>query len=120
MLQESLHGLLQMLPSITIQNLYLGPYNGPIPALNTIAEQLSLIATRLTAMSADLTQLTQRVTDIETVGASVIALVTGLKAELDAAGTDPLALAALSDRLGAEAQKLSDAVTANTPAEEQV
>jgi hypothetical protein len=99
------------------KNLYLGTFNVPPPALNDIAEQLSLIATRLTQMAADLSQLTQRVTDIETVSESVLELVAGLKAELDAAGTDQVALTALSDRLGVEAGRLADAVTANTPAE---
>jgi hypothetical protein len=106
-----------MTPTITVQNLYLGTFNVPPPALANIAEQLTFISERLTEMAADLSQLTQRVTDIETVGESVLALVAGLKAELDAAGTDQVALSALSDRLGAEAQRLSNAVVANTPAE---
>ena len=39
-----------------------------------------------------------------------------IKAKLDAAGQDPTKLQALSDALDAQAAKLSQAVTDNTPA----
>ena len=64
----------------------------------------------------DLTQLTQAVNDSVTVEESAITLLNGLKAQLDAAGTDPVALKALSDSLAAEKDKLAAAITANTPA----
>lgn len=46
---------------------------------------------------------------------SAISLLKGLKAQLDAAGTDPVALKALSDELGANTDSLAAAVVANTP-----
>lgn len=57
----------------------------------------------------------QRNTDAEE---SAIVLLKGLKDKLDAAiaAGDPTALQALSDAIGAEADKLGAAVTANTPA----
>jgi len=53
-----------------------------------------------------------------TVDDSVIALLQGIKAKLDAAiaANDPAALQALSDSLTSEQTKLTDAVSANTPA----
>lgn len=67
-------------------------------------------------MSAVLDALTANVTRVNTVADSAIVLLQNLKAQLDAAGTDPVALQALSDSLGTEADKISAAVTANTPA----
>lgn len=67
-------------------------------------------------MSNELQTLTDQVTASVTVQESAITLLNGLKAALDAAGTDPAALAALSASLGTEQQKLADAITANTPA----
>lgn len=67
-------------------------------------------------MSA-LSDLQDKVAANTTVTESAITLLAGLKAELDAAiaSGDPAALTALSATLGAETQKLADAVTANTP-----
>jgi hypothetical protein len=98
-------------------HVHLGSYL-PIPLFEDIFEQLSAISQRIDSIMANLDQLTQDVADIETVGQSVITLLDGLKAALDAAGTDPVKLAELSSRLGSEKQALSDAVTRNTPAEE--
>lgn len=67
-------------------------------------------------MSVELDALTAQVAANTTIEESAITLIQGLKAKLDAAGTDPAALKALSDSLGAEDQKLADAITANTPA----
>lgn len=47
---------------------------------------------------------------------SVVTLLRGLKAALDAAGQNPAALAALSADIAAKTQVLSDAVVENTPA----
>ena len=66
-------------------------------------------------MSA-LTDLQAAVTAEDTVIDSAVTLLQGLKAALDAAGTDPVALAALSADIAAKTQALSDAVVANTPA----
>lgn len=65
---------------------------------------------------ADLTKLTADVAAEVTVDESAITLLQGLKAQLDAAGTDPVALAALSSSLETEEAKLAAAVVANTPA----
>jgi hypothetical protein len=97
-------------------NIYFG-MQVPPPLVEVILDHLSAIQERLSIMSKTLDDLTAKVEAIETVGASVIALLAGLKAQLDAAGTDPVALAALSERLDVEAQALSEAVVANTPAE---
>ncbi len=58
-------------------------------------------------------------TEVEEQGSVVdgaVTLLVGLKAALDAAGTDPVALAALSAQLDANTKKLADAIVANTPA----
>lgn len=72
--------------------------------------------TEIIMSNADqLAKLQADVTAETTVNQSAITLLQGLKAQLDAAGTDPTALAALSASLEANTQALSDAVTANTP-----
>lgn len=53
-------------------------------------------------------------TDVEE---SAITLIQGLAAQIAAAGTDPVALQALTDSLNAESEKLAAAVAANTPAQ---
>ncbi len=68
---------------------------------------------------ATLDDLVAKVAAISTVEDSVIALLTDIKARLDAAiagGADPVKLQALSDAIDAQTAKLTDAVTANTPA----
>lgn len=67
-------------------------------------------------MSQELIDLQAAVTAENTVIDSAITLLTGLKAALDAAGTDPVALKALSDEIGAKTASLAGAVAANTPA----
>lgn len=63
-----------------------------------------------------LEQLQADVTAEDTVIGSAITLLNGLYAQLQAAGTDPVALAALSTDIQAKTQALAAAVTANTPA----
>lgn len=68
---------------------------------------------------AQLDDVIAKVSSLGTVEDSVIALLTDIKAKLDAAianGADPAKLQALSDAIDAQTQKLSDAVVANTPA----
>jgi len=81
-----------------------------------ILEKLDLLNTKIEKVMTDLTALTAQVTANSTVIDSAIALIQGIKAQLDAAGTDAVALKALSDSLGAKDQQLADAITANTPA----
>jgi hypothetical protein len=71
---------------------------------------------KVTNIMADLTALTAAVARFEDVEASAITLIKGLKTALDAAGTDPVALKALSDKLGTDAEALAAAVAENTPA----
>jgi len=65
---------------------------------------------------ATLDDVVAKVTAVGTVEDSVISLLQQIKAKLDAAGQDPAKLQALSDALDAQAAKLSQAVTDNTPA----
>lgn len=65
---------------------------------------------------ADLSALTASVAKNTSVVASALALIQGLSAQLAAAGTDPVALAALQAQLDASDTALADAVAANTPA----
>jgi regulator of replication initiation timing len=76
------------------------------------------IEEKVNFMSIELDTLIEKVTAIETVGDSAIALLADLKVKLDEAiaSNDPAELQALSDRLGAQAQELADAIAANTPA----
>lgn len=67
-------------------------------------------------MSAELDALTAEVAQTNTVIDSAIALIQGLKGALDAAGTDPVKLQALSDSLDAKQKQLAQAVVDNTPA----
>lgn len=63
-----------------------------------------------------LDDLTVNVTKNTDAVQSAITLLNNLKAQLDAAGTDPVKLKALSDALGKNDDDLAAAVTANTPA----
>jgi len=101
-----------------------------------IMERLDRMETMLKQMDATLTAqgvvmstitdaidaLNAKVAALETVEDSAVALLQGLKAQLDAALAlgDPAsivaAVQAVSDKVGADTQKLADAVTANTPA----
>lgn len=66
---------------------------------------------------AALDDLQAEVEENSTVIGSAVALLKGLKEKLDAAGTDPVKLKALSDQLDAQNKALAEAVAANTPAE---
>ena len=66
-------------------------------------------------MAGELEALTVQVSETNTVIGSAVVLIQGLKAKLDAAGTNPIALAALSDSLNTSEQSLAAAVAANTP-----
>ncbi len=81
-----------------------------------IFKQLSLILKNQTKMATDLSALQAAVEKDTAVDQSAITLLQGLKAALDAAGTDPVALKALSDQLGSNSDALAAAVAANTPA----
>lgn len=77
---------------------------------------LQQIKQEIKNMAGELDDLKTKVAKNTEVVDSAITLLQGLKAKLDAAGTDPVALKALSDELGTKDQQLADAVVANTPA----
>ncbi len=75
------------------------------------------ILARLEAIMATLDDIVAKVTALTTVDDSVVALLQDLKAKLDAAiaSGDPAKIQAISDAIGAQTDRLSAAVTANTP-----
>lgn len=66
----------------------------------------------MAALDTLITEVSENSTAID----SAITLLQGLKAALDAAGTDPVRLAELSAQLDAKTNALAAAVVANTPA----
>lgn len=89
-----------------------------LDAIDQIDERLAtiqdLIQKETLHMSAELDALTAAVANNNDVVESALTLISGLRDQLLAAGTDPVALQALADSLAAEDQKLADAV-ANVP-----
>lgn len=71
----------------------------------------------MASQDAELARLTAEVTELETVGASVVAFVEGLAQQIRDNKTNPVELAALADRLDSQANAISAAITANTPAQ---
>ena len=65
---------------------------------------------------ADTTQLTADVAAEKTVVGSAVTLIQGLLAQIQAAGTDPVALKAATDQIEADTQALAAAVAQGTPA----
>lgn len=86
-----------------------------IEGLDEIIKLLINQNQKLDKMATDLTAITAGVAANTDVIESAITLLGNIKAQLDAAGTDPVALKALSDTLASEDQKLADAIVANTP-----
>jgi uncharacterized protein HemY len=80
-----------------------------INALNNLQQQGAITM-------ADLSALTAQVEQNVTVEQSAITLIQGLAAQITAAGTDPVALAALATQLNTSATSLAAAISANTPA----
>ena len=85
--------------------------------LSKIAEILTAIQLLGKTMANELDELTTRVTASGDATDSAVLLLNGLKAQLDAAGTDPVALKALSDALGTNTDELAAAILMNTPAQ---
>jgi hypothetical protein len=86
------------------------------PRIIKILSIVQDLQTKGVTMATDLSELTAKVEEVKTVAGSAAVLLDGLKAALDAAGTDPAALAALSTSLGDASGVLVDAITRNTPA----
>ncbi len=85
------------------------------------SEQLSAINSRLDTIMTELETLQAAVAAEDTVIASAITLLEGLKTRLDEAiaSSNPAALRALSDDIGAQTTALANAIQTNTPAETQ-
>ena len=81
--------------------------------LNRILDAINQLGIK---MATALEDLTAQVTQTNTVIDSAIVLIQGIKAALDAAGSNPVALKALSDSLAASDAALAAAIVANTPA----
>ena len=81
-----------------------------------ILSSLQLLTAQGKIIMADLTTLTADVTTETTVMESAETLITGLAAQITAAGTDPVALKALTTTMETNASTLAAAVAANTPA----
>lgn len=86
--------------------------------LDRILSMLATVIQKENIMAGELDQLTKDVAAESTVDDSVIALLTGIKAQLDAAiaSGNPAALTALSTSLQASQAKMAAAIVANTPA----
>jgi len=93
--------------------------DGSEDMLSQILYKLNSINTKINQMANELQTLQQEVAENNTVMQSAIALLQGLKQRLDEAGTDPAALAQLSADLDANTNALAEAVTANTPSQNE-
>lgn len=87
------------------------------PAIGRWLEYMfNTLITKLEKIMATLDQLTADVAADTSAVNSAITLINGLAAQIKAAGTDPVALKALTDQLEANTSSLATAVTANTTA----
>jgi hypothetical protein len=84
--------------------------------LDAILQKLQIIELKENKLMADLSTLEADVASNGDAVASAVTLLNGLKAALDAAGTDPIKLDALRASLEANTSSLAAAVVANTPA----
>jgi len=88
-----------------------------LTAVATLSSANSAAFTSLGAhIMQELDDLQAKVTEINTVEESAIALLNGLSAQLTAAAGNPAQVQAIADSLSAESAKLAAAVAANTPA----
>lgn len=78
--------------------------------LKTLRRQVRKMGTTNQALA----DLQAQVAQNESIEESAVTLITGLAAQIAAAGTDPVALKALTDGLNESASDLSAAITANT------
>ena len=84
--------------------------------LKEIVEKVNSLNSKIDKMGQELDTLTTEVSETATVIDSAVVLLKGLKAALDAAGTDPAKLAALSASLDSKQSELAAAIAENTPA----
>lgn len=83
--------------------------------VNELKALLQSFNVKIDKMANELENLTKEVEETNTVVDSAITLLQGLKTALDAAGTDPAKLAALSASLDSKQTELAAAIAANTP-----
>jgi len=83
--------------------------------VDEIIDQLLILQWRIRTMSKELDDLTAQVTTNTTVIQGAVVLIQGLRQQIIDAGTDPAALKALTDSLGASDVALAAALVANTP-----
>jgi len=76
---------------------------------------LGLLMLMEISMSAQLDALTAQVALNKSLTDSILAVVNGLAAQIEAAKTDPVALQALADSLKSDDDKIAAAIQANTP-----
>lgn len=84
--------------------------------LDSILALLRALVAQEKAIMKELDDLTTQVQATDDAEQSAIALINGIAARIDAAGTDPKALAALTASLKSKSDELAAAVVANTPA----
>lgn len=87
--------------------------------LDENTKALNLLRQEIKNMVGEVQRLKDAVAKLDTVEASIIALINGLAGQirdLVAAGADPAALSALADDVNAKADEMAKAVTDNTPA----
>jgi hypothetical protein len=84
--------------------------------LDQILARLGILEQQEHTIMKELDTLTTEVKASTDVEQSALVLINGIAARLEAAGTDPVALQALTDSLKASREALAAAVVANTPA----
>jgi hypothetical protein len=82
--------------------------------LTAVLTLLQALQTKENLMASNLTSLTASVTNNTTVIGSALTLIQGFSAQLAAAGSDPVALAALQASIDSSDTALAAAVAANT------
>ena len=83
--------------------------------LSDISRKLDLVLNQQEKIMANIEALVSQVAANATVIDSAIVLINGIAARIDAAGVDPVKLAALVDELKAKDDALAVAIAANTP-----
>ncbi len=81
-----------------------------------VLAKLEVLKIQGETIMATIDDVKAKVTAQTTVIGGAVTLLKELKAKLDAAGTDPVKLQALSDEIGANTDALAKAVVDNTPA----
>ena len=100
-----------------VNDIHIHVHLEPDPRIDRILQMLNQLTTEEKKTMVDLNNLTAEVRANGDAVASAVALIQGLAAQLEAAGTDPVALQELVHQLKNNDTQLANAVVANTPAE---